>query len=69
MASSNYLWHHRGECAKKLSGFSIRTSSREPDRRLYLALGGGPDKEPGKSVPKKGGKQAFLAHVFLFKRI
>ena len=57
------------EFAKNLSGFSIWTSSREPDRRLYLALGGGPDREPGKSVPKKGGKQAFLAHFFLFKQI
>jgi hypothetical protein len=41
----------------------------EPNRRLYLALGGGPDREPGKSVPKKGGKRAFWALFFLFKRI
>ena len=33
-------------------------------RRLYLALGGGPDREPGKSVPKKSGKWAFLAQIF-----
>ncbi len=58
------------ESAQKTIRLSIRTSSREPeDRRLYLALGGGPDREPGKSVPKKGGKRAFLAHFFLFKRI
>ena len=54
---------------KKPIRLSIQTSSREPNRRLYLALGGGPDREPGKSVPKKGGKRAFLAHFFLFKRI
>ena len=49
---------------KKPIRLSIQTSSREPNRRLYLALGGGPDREPGKSVPKKGGKRAFLAHFF-----
>ena len=49
---------------KKFIRLSIWTSSREPDRRLYLALGDGLDREPGKVCAKKEREMGFFGTDF-----